>query len=309
MRVDSMIFEKDKNFLLLFIGAIAALIWITLVYGHTLIISSASLFSTDFYKFYQSALFYFEGQDIYDKIIRPLSPAEVAFMHGTILVLSSDLNPPFFTLLLLPTAWFDYTQSFIIWSALSFIATIAGILLTFKPYPALWNNINARLWALVGFLLYFPTYANLRFGQVTSFLLLITAGAWLASRKQKDHIAGILLGLALSIKAFYGLFLIYFAVRRQWRLLFYMCVTYAICAASALWVFGYSTYKIYYLTLTKILWYSASWNGSILGFLTRLFGGDNEGNHPIFNYPFLTHPLFLLSSLLLTVYLIWTAWQ
>ena len=230
-------------------------------------------------------------------------------MHGTILVLSSDLNPPFFTLLLLPTAWLTYTQSFLVWSALSFIATIAGILLAFKPYPALWNHINLRLWALIGFLLYFPTYANLRFGQVTSFLLLITAGAWLACRKQKDRTAGILLGLALSIKAFYGLFLIYFAVRKQWRLLIYMCGTYIICGLIAFWVFGSTIYKTYFLTLKKILWYSASWNGSVLGFLTRLFGGDNEGNHPIINLPFLTHPIFLVVSALLTVYLIWTTWQ
>ncbi len=307
MRAEWMITEKNKK-LLVFLGGCIALIWIISVYGHALFVSSNSLFSTDFYKFYQSALFYFEGQNIYDKIIRPLTPAEVAFMHGTILVLSSDLNPPFFILLLLPTAWLSYTQSSLIWSALSLIATIAGILLALKPFPALWNSINLRLWALAGFLLYFPTYANLRFGQVTSFLLLITAGAWIACHKRKDGAAGVLLGLALSIKAFYGLFFIYFLIRRQWRLLIYMCSTYIVCALGALWVFGAATYKSYYLTLTKILWYSASWNASLLGFLTRMFGGDNEGNRPIFNIPHLTPLLFLILFGALTIYLIWTSW-
>ncbi len=308
MRSECMIFDRNKN-LFINLSACAAIIWIILVYSHALIFSSKILFSTDFYKFYQSALFYFEGISIYGKIVRPLTPAEVAFMHGTILVLSSDLNPPFFTLLLLPTAWLTYTQSFLVWSALSLIATIAGILISFKPYPALWNNLNLRLWGLVGFLLYFPSYANLRFGQVTSFLLLLTAGAWLASRKQKNYLAGFLLGIALSIKAFYGLFLIYFAVRKQWRLLFSFCATYIACTAISIVIFGVSAYKTYYLTLTKILWYSASWNGSILGFLTRLFGGDNEGNIPIFHLPFLTHPLFLISAGLLTLYLIWSTWH
>lgn len=308
MRSECMVIDRNKN-ILLTLGAFAALLWIIIVFGHALFISANTLFSTDFYKFYQSALFYFEGQNIYDKIIRPLTPPEVLFMHATTLVLSSDLNPPFFTLLLLPSAWFDYSQSFLIWSVISLIATIAGILLTFKPYPGLWNNLSLRLWALVGFLLYFPTYANLRFGQVTSFLLLLTAGAWLASRKQKDFLAGLLLGIAVSIKAFYGLFFIYFAVRKQWRLLISFCATYIICTGLAIRVFGISAYKTYFLTLKKILWYSASWNGSILGFLTRLFGGDNEGNVPIFHFPLLTHPLFLISSALLTIYLIWTTWQ
>lgn len=307
MRAECMMFEKNKNLFVL-LSSLAALAWIVLVYGHAIIVSSNSLFSTDFYKFYQSALFYFEGQNIYDKIIRPLTPAEVAFMHGTILILSSDLNPPFFILLLLPTAWLSYTQSFLVWSALSLIATFAGILLALKPYPKLWNNINLRLWALVGFLLYFPTYANLRFGQVTSFLLLITAGAWIACHKRKDRTAGILLGIALSIKAFYGLFFIFFLVRRQWRLLFYMCATYVVCAVSAFWVFGTTAYKNYYFILTKILWYSASWNASLLGFLTRMFGGDNEGNRPIFHIPNVTPILFLALFGLLTIYLIWTNW-
>ncbi len=307
MRAECMMFEKNKN-LFVFLGSVAALTWIILVYGHAIMVSSETLFSTDFYKFYQSALFYFEGQNIYDKIIRPLSPPEIAFMHGTILTLSSDLNPPFFILLLLPTAWLSYTQSFLIWSLLSLIATFIGILLALKPYPALWNNINLRLWALVGFLLYFPTYANLRFGQVTSFLLLITAGAWIACHKRKNGTAGILLGIALSIKAFYGLFFFFFLARRQWRLLFYMCATYAVCAVSAFWVFGISAYKSYYLILTKILWYSASWNASLLGFLTRIFGGDNEGNRPIFHIPYATPILFMILFGLLTIYLIWTNW-
>src|ERR1700761_9454794 len=102
MRSECMIFDRNKN-LLISLGAFAAIIWIVLVYSHAIIFSSNTLFSTDFYKFYQSALFYFEGLNIYGKIVRPLTPAEVTFMHGTILILSSDLNPPFFTLILLPT--------------------------------------------------------------------------------------------------------------------------------------------------------------------------------------------------------------
>lgn len=297
--------QIDKNKVLI-IASIFAILIIIAVYSNALVISANTLYSTDFFKFFQSAQFYFEGQNIYDKIIRPLTPAEVSYLHAKTLILSSDLNPPFFTLLLLPMAWLNYYKGFLVWSVLSGIATIAGILLALKTYPTLWNNTVLRMWVLVAFLVYFPTYANLRFGQVTSILLLLTAATLLACHKQQFRRAGICLGLAFSLKIFYGLFLIFFAARKQWRVVFYMMGTYIVCGICALCVFGIKAYKSYYSSLGNINWYSATWNGSFLGFFSRIFGGQHEGNLPIFNLPQITHPLYLICSAVLALYLIWT---
>lgn len=279
------------------------------VYSSGLIYSAKLLYSTDFFKFFQSAQFYFEGQDIYDKIIRPVSATESSYLHIKTLILSSDLNPPFFTMLLLPFAWLNYYQAFLLWSCISAIITVVGILLALKLYPELWNNKVLRLWSLIAFLIYFPTYANLRFGQVTSLLLLLTAGALLCCHKQHFKKAGFYLGIAFSLKIFYGLFLIFFAARNRWQVVVYMLGTYIICGLAAWRVFGIKAYISYFSSLGSINWYSATWNGSFLGFFSRLFGGGNEGNQAIFNLPHLTHPLYLICSGLLALYLVWTTWN
>lgn len=291
------------------IAGFIVLIVITIIYGHVIIHAANNLFSTDFFKFYQSTQFYFEGQSIYDKIIMPLNPVDAAFFQQKILILNSDLNPPFFTLILLPMAWLTYYQALLLWSSISAIATVAGILMVLTTYPALWHNRLLRLWVFIGFLVYFPTFANIRFGQVSSILLLLTAAAWLACRKQQVRRAGVLLGLALSIKLFYGIFLIFFAVRKQWRLLCYLIITYLTCALTALWFFGFRTYESYFAALRHINWIGTTWNASILGFLIRLFGGNNEGNLAVFNHPGITQPLYWIISLSLAAYLITTSWR
>jgi hypothetical protein len=300
--------EKYKKPLLFYSGLLAV-ICITIIYTHQILIASNNLFSTDFYKFYQSTRFYFAGQDIYAKIIRPLNPTEALALHSTSFILPSDLNSPFFILLLLPMAWLSYSKALLFWSAISFIATCWGILLVIKSYPDVWNNKHIRIWSFAGFLLYFPTYANFCLGQVSSILLLITAGAWLACRKGQDSKAGILLGFALSLKLFYGLFLIYFIARKQWRALISLIATFLSCSIIALLFYSNSVYKNYFNTLQHVRWYASSWNASIFGFLIRIFGTGHEGNHALIKLPSLAYPVYVIIASCLLIYLLWVIWQ
>ena len=296
--------EKHKN-TLLFYGGIIAIFIISIEYAHQLLIAANNLFSTDFYKFYQSTRFYFDGQSIYDKIIRPLNPVEAIALHNTSFILPSDLNPPFFILILLPFAWLSYSNALMVWSVMSFIATCAGILLVLKSHPVLWNNKALRLWAFAGFLLYFPTYANFCIGQVSSILLLITVSAWLACRNGQNSKAGILLGFALSIKLFYGLFIIFFIARKQWRALISLTATFLTSSIIALLFYGNEIYKNYFNTLQHVRWYASSWNASVFGFLIRIFGTGHEGNHALIKSPDLAYPVYFIISLSLLIYMVW----
>ncbi len=299
-------FVKYKN-TLLYYGCYAAFIFIIGVYVHQIIISSNNLFSTDFYKFYQSVRFYFDGQNIYSNIIRPLKPIEALSLHHTLprLILPSDLNPPFFIMLLTPFAWLSYGHALLCWSVITFCCSVLGILLSLKSYPEAWQNPNIRWYALAGLLIYFPVYANFFLGQLGSILLLITAAAWLQCRKKSYDIAGILLGFAFSLKLFYGLFLIFFLIRRKWRTLFIMITTYVSCSFAAFVFFGLSNYKHYLYTLNHIRWFAGSWNASLYGFLIRLFGTGHEGNHPIINYPSLGQPFYHIISIIILVYFVY----
>lgn len=295
--------------LLLIVGALIAITCIITVYSNILLISSHYLYHTDFFKFYQSARFYFSGQHIYDKVMYPLNDYEISIWHSKVLALNSDLNPPFLTLLLLPTAWLSYSNALLDWFAISLVSTIIGILLTLKTYPALWQNTTARLWALAGLLVYFPNYLSLYIGQLSSLLLILTVLAWYAINGKRDGLAGSLLGFALSIKLFYGIFLILFFARKQWRAVYFMLVTFGICSVSALWIFGIKSYQTYLLNLKEIYWYSGNWNASLLGFLARLFGGNHEGNHPIVNLPQLTQALYFVISAIIISYFIYNVWS
>lgn len=289
------------------ISTLIALILILLIiaiYCHTLYISSHYLFHTDFFKFNQTARFYVEGQAIYDKIIYPLNDYEKSFWHSASLTLNNDLNPPFFTILLLPTIWLSYSTALLYWFALSLIVTVIALLLVFNAYERLWQNKAVCLWALAYWMLYFPNYLNNYIGQLSGFLLLITIIALRACHKNKLKSAGAFLGFALSIKLFYGIFLLLFAARKQWRAFNAMIMTFLVCSASALELFGMNTYKHYFSNLHNIYWYSSNWNASLLGFLTRLLGSNHEGNLPVFNVPQLTHPLYLIISAGLLIYFI-----
>lgn len=295
---------KYKDSLLYYCG-ILALIIITFVYINQIIIASNNLFSTDFYKFYQSVRFYFAGQNIYSDIIRPLNQIESLALHKTHIILPSDLNPPFLTMLLTPYAWLSYGQALLCWSVITFFSTVLGISLVIKSYPSAWQNPTIRMYLLAALLIYFPSYANFFLGQLSSILLLITTAAWLNCRKKSYGTAGVLLGFALCLKLFFGLFLLFFLIRKQWRALCLMIITYLSCCFSALIFFGVATYQNYLFTLNHIRWYASSWNASLLGFFYRVFGIGHEGNHPLINAPLFGHFLYTALALLLLIYFIY----
>lgn len=269
---DSLFKFERYHLNLFYYFSLIALFLITLNYAYQILISSQHLFSTDFYKFYQSAHFYLNGQNIYNPIIRKFAHTNTS--NNVNLVLPSDLNPPFFIMLLIPLANLSYANALLLWSFISFISTVSGILLVIKSYPAAWQNKTIRLWALAALLIYFPCYANFYLGQVSGLLLLITAAAWFTCRSKKEYIAGFLLGFAFSIKLFFGLFLLFFLLKKQWRAFIIMLATFACCGFSALWFFSARTYMSYFNTLQQITWYGSHWNASIFGFLFRTFSGN-----------------------------------
>jgi len=162
-----------------------------------------------------------------------------------------------------------------------------------------------RLWII--FLCYFPTLVNILLGQFGLFLLGSIVFIWLSARNGKCQLAGIILGVALSIKIFLGLFLIFFAVKRRWKILFWAVSIFIVFNVISLLVFGLSTYKQHLeLLALSHLYINASWNASFSAFFTRILGGAE--NIPLIAMPMAAHWLAYSLSFLITVLLIWTAW-
>jgi hypothetical protein len=104
-----------------------------------------------------------------------------------------------------------------------------------------------------------------------------------------------------------GLFLIFFAVRRRWKVLSWALLTFIFCNVISLITFGLSTYREHLEILARAsLYINASWNASFSGFFTRIFG--RAENIPLIAMPIVAYGLAYTFSFLLTVGLIRVAW-
>ena len=133
---------------------------------------------------------------------------------------------------------------------------------------------------------------NFLFGQdYLLLLLLLIAAAWCLARGRPGA-AGALLGVVFAIKLYTGPFLLYFAVRRQWRALWGMLASVGILAGAAMALFGYD--GVHYFA-TQVL--PRGIDGAVIdpynpgfatmtAFLRQTFVGEPELNpHPLVDAP------------------------
>ncbi len=257
----------------------------------------------DFSKFYMSARYFWEGKDIYAPV--PLStfrnPHDEIFNKLQLLPrdklksarenLHPNLNPPFQTLLMAPLGLIGYEKAFWIYSFLSITMGLVALVLISRELTATKHDLPVLLGYLTVILCYYPSWVSIVFGQFSFTLLLLITLGWLAARSGKDKMAGIYLGLAMSLKIFIGLFLIFFLIRRRWRLLSWLVSIFIILSLLPLLIMGIGTYKDYL---------------SILSGITRLFGGSE--NLPLINRPDVALALTRICSLTFLCGLGWVAW-
>ncbi len=259
---------------------------------------------SDFAIFYGSAQQYREGGSLYRRVDveRFIEwPAEWGPQPDFL----TNLNPPFFTLLVLPFTLLGFAPAFLLWSALSLASGLAAMTLLERESRSGPASEVRRVGFLILLLAYFPVWATVQFGQVGLFLLLLAVLAWQAARRGGDARAGLLLGLALASKPFFGLFFLFFLVLRRLRLLIWMTVVLLFCTALGWIFFGTEAYLEYRSSLGGITWHSTSWNASFLGFFMRLLGGSE--NLSWLDRPMLARVLASALSVLAAVLLIWLA--
>ncbi len=260
----------------------------------------------DFSILYGSAQLYWEGKSLY-------APVEIERFHQWDSDLGPhyphllpNLNPPFLTLLMLPLTGFRYSTAFWIWSLLSLLAGMAAM----AHLEAETRRGPASAVRQMGFqlllLAYYPTWINIQYGQVALFLFLPIVLAWSRLRRERWVQGGLLLGLALALKIFVGLFVLYLLLRRRLGAAVAMGSSFLVCWAASVAVFGWEALEEYRAVLTLITWSAASWNASFQGFFTRLFGGSE--NLPLVYWPELGRSLAALCSIGWAVLLVWAGW-
>ena len=268
---------------------------------------------SDFFSFYQSARFLLEGESIYKPI--PYHPAQNDLARMTEKAKRNsencfpNMNSPLHTLLMLPFATMPLKQGFLLWSIVSLVL---GLMATgFIAFGTLSKEYQLMGFLSLSILLfgYFPTIANVILGgQWGLCILWFVVLIWLIARKGKYITAGIVLGLAMSVKIIFGLYLLYFLVRRNWKMMTCSLFTFFILNLMGVFIFGAATYRQHFFNLETVPQFiNASWNASSTAFFTRIFGGAE--NIPLIMLPGAAYALASTFSMLLILGIIWSAWS
>ncbi|MFN8636842.1 MAG: glycosyltransferase family 87 protein [Chloroflexota bacterium] len=205
---------------------------------------------------------------------------------------------------LLPIAKLDgYRDAFLAWGFVSVLSLWAVCWLTLralavpKPEPA------GLLMALT--LVSLPAIRqSFEEGQLNVVVAAGMVGCWAARRSGRSGLAGVLLGAAFSLKPIPGLFFLYYAWRRDWRL-----VGAAVATVFALSVVGVALSGVHGAWLWATVNYPSHadvWpgypdNGSVRGFFTRIFGPSEWRPRPRFPVPYVAAVLWAASGALLTL--------
>jgi Glycosyltransferase family 87 len=206
----------------------------------------------DFDTFWDAARWYREGVDPY-------------LGHPLRMGAGYNLNAPAFIFLFLPFSYFPLLPASVAW-------TVAGLLA--YGLSARWIAcalaIPSAFLLLCGLLISQASFTAFQLGQVAPFLLPLFTCAWLADRSDRPWKAGLLLGVLIAAKPFFGMFGIYALLFRRSRpLVLGMVVGAAAFLALGLLAGGISIYRSWLVVLGSVTWPAHLANGSLLALVTR----------------------------------------
>jgi hypothetical protein len=268
---------------------------------------SSQAFKFDFIQFFASGRSLVAGESIYTPLrMDDFNPAP-AERRSTPVTLHPNLNPPLLALLVAPLTFLGLSASYIAWSTFSLLSGLSACVLLWRGLRQVDRKDSELVWLWIALLLYFPTYTAITLGQVTFCTLLPLAGAWLAARRGHDRLAGMLVGVAVSLKVFVALLVIFFVLQRRWRVVAWSIGAILFTVLVTLPFVGVGAYREYFTVIRTVTWFGNSWNASYSAFITRILGGSE--NVPLVNLPVLARGLVLLCSTATLLWLAWVTWQ
>jgi hypothetical protein len=205
---------------------------------------------------------------------------------------------------LLPFAWVGgYVGAFLAWGVVSLLALWAVCWLTLDILKAP-RPILAGLLAALALVTLPAVRQSFEEGQLNVVVAAGMVGCWAARRKGHSGLAGVLLGCAFALKPIPGLFFLYYAWRRDWRLLAFGAGTVAALSLIGVMLAGFSGSWLWatvnYPSHANV-WPGYPDNASVRGFFTRIFGPSEWRPRPPIPLPFVSMLLWMLSGGLLTL--------
>lgn len=212
-------------------------------------------------------------------------------------------HPPFQALFFAPFTLFSYAHAFLFWAAMNLL--VLGILIYLLPF----TGCQLHTWAYVmwiGICLFFAL-GVLALGQDTLLLVLVFLLAFLAMKRRRELLAGVVLGLGLFRFEILLPFAFIFLLRRRWKIFAGFCAVGVVELLISAVLIGWGGLLRYVQTLVMVggastgAWAdrtSAAMMPCLRGAFDALLGGVIPEN--------LLFPLILVGTLAL---LGWAAWQ
>lgn len=235
----------------------------------------------DFDSFWLSAKAALEGQDIYDT--------------GARLV---NLNPPFWTLLLLPLGFLEALDAYRVFVLIMLFTTLASVA---------WMSGELRLragWAVVaaGLVLFSsPMLATLALGQMYPVLALGLVAAWVADRRDRPLLSGAALGLVMALKPSLAPLILWPLIRRKWNAAVATILSGAAATLAGVLAFGPGATLRYAEVVLEERQIDGFWdNASLASAAMRTFT-DTRFAEPLATLPILVPVAYALGIVLIVV--------
>jgi hypothetical protein len=230
----------------------------------------------DFIQEYSSARNALSGRPLYT----PLgdTAAEYLGAAGEWKGLKYNAHPPTSVLLVLPLAGLPYADAFLAWELFTLAALAAAFWLLVRQLGLALSPWSA-LPLLTILLICNVLRQQFNQGQLNAVLLLLLVGCWAADRSGRPWLAGALLGTAAAVKLFPALLLLYYAWRREWRVVAAAAAVGAALTALTAAVFGIDCFRAYRTeVMPEVGRFCYAWlNSSFTGWWNKLFDAGPTG--------------------------------
>lgn len=181
-----------------------------------------------------------------------------------------NMNPnvPILNLLYLPFVGIPLRVASTTWLLASYAAAAVCLTMTVRASGA---HVSRRL-AAAGTLLLLAAPAtndHLANGNMIWMLWLIVTAAWVAALKGRHRLSAAFMGLLIVLKPIFGLWLVYYVVKRDWEGLATATSAIGVVFGASLVVFGTEAWLAWGEAVQRVTWFDWEDNASIAGILSR----------------------------------------
>jgi arabinofuranan 3-O-arabinosyltransferase len=207
--------------------------------------------ATDFRVFYESGRSWLTGADLYATSAR-----------------LPNLNPPQFIVAFATLSWLPIKQALAVWLFLNIACGIVSFAIIFRELEIPRSLVTLQA-AVAAAGLCTGVLVALETAQITGVLMLLITTAWSLSRRGSWKACGVILGLVISIKPFFGCFLLIPLLRRQFAALACAAVVAGAAIGTGVAFAGPLSLQRWIETGRLVTWFQHPANASLLGLMAR----------------------------------------